>query len=377
MQRDHTGRFPPNDIISLLSVNRRFNLAESTSLDLELGEVMDFVNLESLRALKLGYAVNAVSDELRRIVGKICKVPTDWIVTTHGTSMGLYLTSLELCRPGDEVVLVTPCFPPTRDALYGLEVNVKESQLSFDRGYEFFAEEISRLLSERTRLVSIASPMNPSGIRVKREQVSILLKRMSEIAPQAVLFVDETFREATYGERPADESLAGFSERIITASSCSKALGAPGLRLGWLTLPKRSLRERIQTAKMNTIISESVVSEALAIGLLKHKEDVLGRKQMMLRSALDSLSLWHDQHSEYVDWIKPEAGAICCFRLKDRYTKSAVDDFWARLPNYELQLAPGNWFGESSRIFRLGFGYLEPHTFELALGMLSKALKDH
>ena len=50
------GRFPYNDIITLLDVNRPFNLAESTSQDLTVGDVLDMAGLETLRGLKLGYA---------------------------------------------------------------------------------------------------------------------------------------------------------------------------------------------------------------------------------------------------------------------------------------------------------------------------------
>ena len=49
------GRFPYNEIISLLDVNRPFNLAESTSQDLTVGEVIELVGFEALRDLKLGY----------------------------------------------------------------------------------------------------------------------------------------------------------------------------------------------------------------------------------------------------------------------------------------------------------------------------------
>ena len=59
---------------------------------------------------------------------------------------------------------------------------------------------------------------------------------MSERAPQALLIVDEIYRDATYGDAPTPDSLATYDPRVLTTGSLSKAYGAPGLRVGWLTV---------------------------------------------------------------------------------------------------------------------------------------------
>ena len=55
------GRFPYNEIITLLDVNRPFNLAESTSQDLTVGDVLDLAGMETLRGLKLGRAMSSIN----------------------------------------------------------------------------------------------------------------------------------------------------------------------------------------------------------------------------------------------------------------------------------------------------------------------------
>src|SRR5215467_8409004 len=119
------GRFPYNEIISLLDVNRPFNLAESTSQDLTFGELLEFVGLERLRDLKLGYGTSAGSVVLREAIADVCKVPPHQIITAQGTALGLFLLAFETCRPNDEAVLTTPCFPPSRDCLIGAGVRVR------------------------------------------------------------------------------------------------------------------------------------------------------------------------------------------------------------------------------------------------------------
>ena len=369
------GRFPYNEIISLLDVNRPFNLAESTSQDLTVGELLDLAGLDRIRGLKLGYGTSAGSMALREEIGRVCKVSPEHVVTTQGTALGLFLLAFEACRAGDEAVLATPCFPLSRDSLLGAGVDVREVRLSFEDAYRLDVERIGAALTPRTRLVSIASPQNPGGVQASRADVERLLASMQKRSPRALLFIDETYREASYGDAPVAESLAALDPRVVTGASVSKALGAPGLRTGWLTVADADLRSRLVVAKMNTVISGSVLDETLATVLLQHREHVLAPRRRLLAGALDKLAAWCDGERERVEWVRPDAGALCCLRLRtDAFDAAAVARFWALLPRHDLQLACGSWFGESARAFRLGFGYLPPERLGPALSALSASL---
>ena len=369
------GRFPYNEIISLLDVNRPFNLAESTSQDLLLGELLDLPGLENIRDLKLGYGTSVGSANLRNAIAAACNISPDQVITTQGTALGLFLLAFETCRPGDEAVLATPCFPPSRDCLKGAGVEVREAKLSFDEGYRLDLERLAAELSPRTKLVSIASPQNPTGVQVTLEDVKALLAAIEARAPQAILFIDETYREATYGNAAVMESFAGYDPRIVTGSSVSKALGAPGLRTGWLTVADRNLRDRLSIAKMNTVISGSVLDETLAAALLNHRQRILTPRRNLLASALEKVATWCDIEKARIDWVRPHAGALCCLRLNTGlFDERAITRFWAALPQHDLQLASGAWFGETDRMFRLGFGYLPLERLEPALAALSKAM---
>jgi aspartate/methionine/tyrosine aminotransferase len=369
------GRFPRNEIISLLNVNRPFNLAESTSQDLTVGELLDLADLEHIRNLKLGYGTSAGSVALREAIADGCSVPAEQIITTQGTALGLFLLAFEVCRSGDEAVLATPCFPPSRDCLLGAGVSVREIKLSFDNGYRLDLAQIGASLSPKTKLVSIASPQNPGGIQTSRADIEKLLVLVERRSPDAILFIDETYREATYGDNAVADSFAGLDSRIVTGASVSKALGAPGLRTGWLTVANADLRERLAVAKMNTVISGSVLDETLATTLLRNRKSVLASRRRLLAGALQELALWCESEHERVEWVRPDAGALCCLRLRsDAFDEVAVSRFWDLLPGHDLQLACGTWFGESSSVFRLGFGYLPPARLGPALSALSMAM---
>ena len=369
------GRFPYNEIISLLDVDRPFNLAESTSQDLTVGELLDLAGLDRIRGLKLGYGTSAGSVALREEIAQVCKVSPEQVVTTQGTALGLFLLAFEACRAGDEAVLATPCFPLSRDSLVGAGVDVREVKLSFEDAYRLDLDRIGAALTSRTRLVSIASPQNPGGVQATRAEVEQLLALMQKHSPQALLFIDETYREATYGDAPVAQSMAALDPRIVTGASVSKALGAPGLRTGWLTVADADLRSRLVVAKMNTVISGSVLDETLATVLLQQREHVLAPRRQLLAGALDKLATWCDGERTRIEWVRPDAGALCCLRLRtDAFDAAAVARFWELLPRHDLQLACGSWFGESERAFRLGFGYLPPDRLGPALSALSASL---
>jgi aspartate/methionine/tyrosine aminotransferase len=297
------------------------------------------------------------------------------VITTQGAALGLYLLAVEHCRPDDEVVIVTPTFPPTRDAMSGSGLSVKTVPLSFDNGYRIDAEVIASALTPATKLVCIATPQNPSGVSARIADVDALLAHMERVCPDAVLLVDETYRDATYGDAPIPSSFASTSPRIITSGSISKAHGAPGLRCGWLTVHDSDLRDRLIVAKMNIVLSGSVLDEAVALAILDAQERILQPRRLLLERALRTVERWQADECHRIDWIRPDGGAMCCLRLRsDVFDDAAVARFWGALPNLGLQLGNGEWFGESSRVARLGFGYLPLEHLSPALKQLTIAL---
>ena len=371
-----TGRFPRNDIISLLDVNRQFNLAESTARDLTFGELLDLAGGPSaLSALRLGYGTSAGLPRLREAVADQTCVTPDEVITTQGTALGLFLLAFELCRPGDEVVITTPCFPPTRNSLIGAGAELREIRLSFDDGYRLRAAEIEPHLGDRTRLVSLASPQNPNGVSTPIEEIEHLLEIMLRKSPTAFLFVDETYRDATYGDATPLPSAGSLGERVITGASVSKAHGAPGLRTGWLTVRDPDLRRRLILAKMNLVISGSPLDETLAAAILEQRDHILAPRRKMLADAITLTSRWVEHETAVLEWVKPDAGALCCIRLRSSVFDAARQRrFWELLPDAKLQLGDGAWFGESSGVFRLGFGYLPLPELTRALDALSGVL---
>lgn len=366
-------RFPSNDIISLVGAAPRHDLAESTGPDLGLAELLAEGGLGEM---KLGYGSAAGELGLRQAIADRHGVGPEDVVVTVGGMHALFLLAFILCERGAEAVTTTPLFPLARNALEAVGAAVRILPLAFDRGYQPDLGELRALLSPKTRLVSLASPQNPSGVALPTESLRAILALMEEICPEAYLLADETYREAAYGEDAVAPTAVSLSPKVVSIASLSKCHGAPGLRLGWAITRDPALRSQLVLGKFNTVISCSPVDEALALRLLAESERVIAERRRHLAEGLRRVTAWVTDNRRFVDWVRPDAGALCCIRLKPGvFDEAAVGRFLEAQAGAGLRTAKGSWFGEEDRVFRLGFGLLALPDLEAALAALGVALR--
>ncbi len=199
---------------------------------------------------------------------------------------------------------------------------------------------------------------------------------MHERCPYAFLIVDETYREAAYGDDAIASSALALSPRVISTASLSKCHGAPGLRIGWAITRNAALREQLVLGKFATVISNSLVDEALALRVLQDRERILGERRGRLAEGLARTETWVKENARLVEWVRPDAGALCCVRLKpSAFDDAAVAHFYAAMNQHGVRVGNGAWFGEDARVFRLGFGLLTPDELSAGLKALSAALR--
>jgi aspartate/methionine/tyrosine aminotransferase len=368
-------RFPSNDIIHLVGETPRYDLAESLGPNLHLRDLLDDAALGELADLALGYSTAEGDPALRAEIARQHGVTADDVVITAGGMQALFVLAFTLCGTGTEAVAATPLFPLARHALEAVGTEVRPLPLRFEAGYQPDLAELRRLLSPRTQLVSLASPQNPSGVAIPLATLREIVSLMNELAPQAYLLVDETYRDASYGNSPAATSALELGPRVVSTASLSKCHGAPGLRIGWAITRDAALRRELVTAKFNTTIACGAVDEALALKLLHRSGPLLAERSAQLGHNLAITERWVASEAASVDWVRPDAGALCCVRLKpSAFDEAAVERFHAALRARGVRVGDGRWFGESARVFRLGFGLLPPGELSEALAGVSAAL---
>jgi aspartate/methionine/tyrosine aminotransferase len=369
-------RFPANDIVSLVGAPPRHDLAESYGPSLPAAGLLRSAAgaLDGPGGLTLGYGSAAGETALREAIAAAHDVDPGQVVVTVGGMHALFLLAFTLCGPGDEAVVAQPVFPLARHALLGVGATVRAMPLHFDAGYQPDLETLRALLTPKTRLVSLASPQNPSGVAWSADTLRAINDSVREHAPEAWLLVDETYREATYGDASVAQSAVHLGPRVISVASLSKCHGAPGLRIGWAITRDAALREALATAKFNTVISCSPLDEALALHLLQQP---LSPRRAALGTNLAVAAAWVHHQARRIEWVRPDAGALCCVRLRsDVFDDAAVARFHGALPRHDVRVGRGPWFGESERVFRLGFGLQSPAGLREALRAVSAALDE-
>ena len=371
-------QFPASPITALIDESPDVNLSESIGPDLSVADVLGQDGLAALAGVSLGYGTSAGHPDLRALVAGRLGVPSEQVLLTSGAAGALFgVALLHSDSEGDgEVVACLPCYPPMLDALRGLGARVVTVSGRFEDGYRIDLDAFSDRLSARTRLVMVASPQNPSGVPVTPAEADGMLAAMARRCPEALLLVDETFREATYGGAAPAASFAGRSERVLTCGSLSKAYGTPGLRIGWLTVPGAGLREQLRLAKFNSSICCGVLDEFLAARLLSRADQLLGSRAALMDRARTVVERWIGEQDGRLHWLRPEAGAFCCTRLNpDVFGPPDVRRFYDRLSDRRTVVAPGSWFGDSARVMRLGLAYPPDDELEKGLMVISDALR--
>ncbi|BAO76737.1 pyridoxal phosphate-dependent aminotransferase [Winogradskyella sp. PG-2] len=280
-------KFPLKDIVDLLDERLELNLAESTNKDLILEEIWDEPFSQGLKKLKLEYGTSKGNEELRKLISKKLNVEKKNIVITNGAAFANYLAMLCLCDIRDEIVMVQPNFPPTMDLIEGLGFKKKLLKLSFGEKYQLNEQELFKIITEKTKLILLVSPFNRTGTTLSLEQVERISIRLNNEYPNCRLLIDETYREATYGNNKVIPTFAGLKDNIITVSSLSKSHGTPGLRIGWLYSSDADFIEQVSTAKINVVISNSVLDEYVAIQVLKKESELFKARRIHAAKGLE------------------------------------------------------------------------------------------
>ena len=369
-------RFPPSPITALVDETPQYDLGESYCRELTLGDLLSADEIAALSQVPLGYGSSAGAPELRQLIADRSGVTPDEVLLTTGAASSLFLLGLLFGDADSDIVVVRPSFPPMFDALRGINARIATVQLRFADGYRLDPTVLRDALSANTRLVMLASPHSPSGVVMSREDIEQTLAVIEQVCPDAYLLVDEIYREATHGQAPVPPSSAALSPKVITCSSLSKAHGAPGLRIGWMTVRDTDLYGQLRLARFNSAVSCGTLDEVLAARVLQRAESILAPRRTLLADALAVVEDWLATQQGDLRWVRPDAGAFCCVELDpDAFPAARVERFYAELSECSTAVAPGEWFGDDRRVFRLGFGYEPLDKLGAGLDLITQALR--
>ncbi|HVG18473.1 MAG TPA: pyridoxal phosphate-dependent aminotransferase, partial [Blastocatellia bacterium] len=204
--------------------NSRFNLATSGVINYPLSELrVSLADLDLSGPSLYGY------EPLQQAIAAKCKVESDWVVHSIGTSMANHLAMAAIIERGDEVLIERPAYEPLVSTARYLGAVVKRFERRFDDGFRLDAREVERAVSARTRLIVITNLHNPTGALTDNDALS----RVGEIARAvgARVIVDEVYLEAMFEQ--SQPSAIQLGKEFVVTASLTKVYGLSGLRCGW------------------------------------------------------------------------------------------------------------------------------------------------
>ena len=368
-------------------IRRFFSLAAEKKdvISLSVGEP-DFKTPEAAReaAIKLiaegntKYTANSGTKELREAISKYLTkfdlhydAETEMIITVGG-SEAIDATIRALVNPGDEVIVVEPCFvcyAPMVELCHGKAVHLATKM---ENGFSLTAKELKAAITDKTKLLILPFPSNPTGGIMTREQLEAIAEVLR--GTDIMVLSDEIYGELTYGgkQHVSIASIEGMRERTLVVNGFSKAYAMTGWRLGYVCGPKEIL-EQLYKIHQYGIMCAPTISQAAALVALEECDDSVvemreeyDRRRRMVVDRLNAMGL---------TTFEPE-GAFYVFPNITASGLSSEEFCMQLLEKKSVAIVPGNAFGEAGEGHaRISYSYSVEHL-NTALDRIEEFLKE-
>ncbi|MFT8316816.1 MAG: aminotransferase [Sporolactobacillus sp.] len=305
--------------------------------------------IQSLEDGYTSYTANSGLPALREEIAKyidnyFCTSynPDSEIIVTVGASEAIDIALRAVLNPGEEVIVVEPCFvsyAPLVTMAGGVPICV---QARAENQFKILPEQLEAAITDRTKAMMICSPNNPTGSMLSREEMI----RIAEVAKRHDLLIlsDEIYAELVYDQLYTSfAALEGMRERTILVSGFSKDLAMTGWRLGFVCAPEEITQGMLKIHQYAIMCASITAQYAGLEGLKNGRKDVnemrksYRQRRNYIVESLNEIGL---------DCYKPE-GAFYTFP-SIRSTGLTSEAFAHKLLEQEkVVVVPGDAFGES------------------------------
>jgi len=281
----------------------------------------------------------AIADYLEARFGARYHPATDLCITV-GVSQGLDIVLRAIVNPGDEIIIIEPCYVSYRPMalLAGAEVRILPTYLK--DAFQPDLERLEALVTPRTKALLICYPNNPTGATYNRAT----LEGIAAIARRHDLLVlsDEVYAELTFeGRHTCFPTLEGMHERTVLLSGFSKAWAMTGWRLGYLAGPRDVIEAAVKVHQYSMLCAP-IMAQYAAIEALEN-----GRREVdeMVASYLERRNIIvRGFHSIGLPIVSPQ-GAFYAYPSIAHYGMSSETFCEELLNQTNVAIVPGNAFG--------------------------------
>ena len=301
-------------------------------------------------------------------------VAPDDVVVTHGAMGALYSAYLALLDPGDEILLPDPGWPNFRMMAALRSATVREYTLTREGGFVPDVEQLEDLISDKTRVILINSPLNPVGSVLTRDQVAEIV----ELANKYRIWIisDEAYERITYDVPHVSAGSVDPHGRVVSVFSFSKTYAMTGWRVGY-AVAKPEVARVIANLQEATISCANAPGQWAALAALTGPQAVIGDMNLeYARRMKNAQTILKENGVEYFDpggafylWIDVTSSGVS----SAAFSRSLMD-------RYRVAVVPGSAFGSSGQGYvrtsvassesdvSTGISFLAQHVRELADG---------
>ena len=344
-----------------------YNLSESSVTDLKMSDLQ-----LSLNDLDLSYIAHRGKPAFRSLLASEAGIPhPDQVLITNGAAGALFIVNTALLSANDHLIIVRPNYATNIVVPRTIGCDITYIDLSFEENWKIDLDSIARAVRPNTRLISITSPHNPTGMVMSAEEMEGIIDLAEHLG--VFLLVDETYRDICF--KTPYPIAATRSRQVISVSSLSKAYGLPGLRIGWLMTQHEELMEQFLAAKEMIYINNSALDEEVAHQFYLQKEQLIGRIEARTHRNFDLLKKWLGVEQR-MEAVLPQGGVVCFPRFKPDVPINTAKFYETLVHTYQTMVGPGHWFEMPDTYLRIGFGFTSAEVFEKGLECISKAANE-
>ncbi len=318
--------------------------------DLEPSPKVKEALLKAVESSKYGYTETLGLLELREKIAQHYKrdygveVDASQILVTPGTSNAFLIAYLLTLNSGDTLAISDPSYPCYKN--FGVMVDAKVKALSIGKEDDYQLTD-KHLVGHKINALHISSPANPTGNIYSEQNLKELI---SYCENQNIAFIsDELYHGLVYDKEA--KSALNFSENSIVINGFSKYFCMPGLRVGWMVLPKHLVKPAEAIAQ-NLYLSAPTLSQYAALEAFDY--EYLASVKAEYKRRRDYL------YSELKDIFEIDAkpdGAFYLWCDISKYSNDAVEFSYELLHKLHIAVTPGVDFGDNDSKTKLRFAY--------------------
>ena len=215
----------------------------------------------------------AVSRKIKKLYNK--DVDAERIMIVPGGKPTMYYAISLFGEPGAEIIHPTPAFPIYESMINYTGSTAVPYDLTEDKDLKFNPEKILSLITDKTRLLILINPNNPTGSFVEKSAIDVLAEGLKKY-PHVVILSDEIYSRQIFDgkEMPTFFNYPELQDRLIVLDGWSKAYAMTGWRLGWSVWPE-NLIPHVNKLLINSVSCTNAASQFAGIAALDGPDDTI------------------------------------------------------------------------------------------------------